>query len=131
MIVISCFIHITSCALAALDLPAALDLTVWEMNIAEPVHSEVEEALESYGFEKTSEENQKSIYTHFKYNEQLYCIDYTGGGTKVTAVLFKPALSQSIDSKIVFDIIRRDAQAKNIEIDRFEIHREYVEGLCP
>ena len=56
LIVISCFIHITSCA------PAALDLTVWEMNIAEPVHSEVEEALESYGFEKTSEENQKSIY---------------------------------------------------------------------
>ena len=120
-----CAALLVSCA------PATLNLTVWEMSLSEPVSPELERTLTSQGFREMSSGADRVIYEHVKHKEQLFCIDKYGGGTRITAVLFKPALVQGLPSRIVFGKIIDYAKENNIEVSHGENRKEYVSGLCP
>lgn len=110
---------------------STLNLTVWEREYSLDIRTDVKDALISSGYTKVDSEKNSDVYKHNKFSEQLYCISSSDNTTKITAVLFKPALSQSGPAKQAFRKIEILGLKNGAKINSTIIHKEYVEGVCP
>jgi len=110
---------------------STLNLTVWEREYSSDIRADVKDALISCGYTEIGSENNSDLYQHNKFGEQFYCISSSDDVTKITAVLFKPALFQSGPAKQAFDKIEKIGLKNGAKINSTVIHKEYIEGVCP